>query len=555
MRKILFASSLSIGSLLIGLSVFAEQIGLDNNSSWGAGRYLMLEAGIALLTISILGMAFRNKFAVLGQRISEALNKFKKIKYSTRMVIFSLPVMLIVMAIYIWFALPNFEASKFNYYSLQAIAFKKHQLYLVQEPSPALLALDDPYNYVLRKSKGVEDIPWDASLYNKKFYLYWGPAPALPLFFFSAETLNHIGDEYLVLAFMCGLFFYCVLFSHLLWLRFNQTLPPWLFGVSVLVIGLSAPATWMLNASRIYEGAIIGSQFFFIGGCYWAYTSLKDKSPSLPKLTLAGLHWALALGTRFTILPVIFFAVGMTLLYVFKQIKPISIKSFFTALACLCAPLVLAGVGLGWYNWARFNSVFEFGLTYQLATVNYTTFHTPFSTYYINDNLYNYFIHALKFQRQFPYIQPIENTFSNERLAGLLYISPYILFAGLFIGRGIRQANLPNEEDGGTLGNWLMLTLAGSSLISMLTILSYYFPATRFGEDFMPSLLLLATASLGQGYRFLGRNTITRKAYIIFVVLVALFSVIASSLVAFPPQKAKYIFAFFKGIYGFLGFR
>jgi hypothetical protein len=26
-------------------------------------------------------------------------------------------------------------------------------------------------------------------------------------------------------------------------------------------------------------------------------------------------------------------------------------------------------------------------------------------------------------------------------------------------------------------------------------------------------------------------------------------------LVAFPPQKAKYIFAFFKGIYGFLGFR
>jgi hypothetical protein len=555
MRKIFFAIGLSIGSLLVGMSIFAEQIGLDNNSGWGAGRYLMLEAGIAMLIISILGMAFRNKLTVLGQRISGVVNKFNQIDYSARMIIFSLPVILVVIASYFWFALPNFESSKFNYYSLQATAFKKHQLYLVQEPSPALLALDDPYNYALRKSRGVEDFPWDASLYNKKFYLYWGPVPSLPLVLFSAEQLNHIGDEALVLAFMCGLFFYCVLFSHSIWLRFNQALPAWLFSVAVLIIGLSAPATWMLNASRVYEAAIIGCQFFFIGGCYWAYNSLKDKSPSPLKLILAGLHWALALGTRFTISPVIFFATGMTLLYVFRQTKPFSPKSFLPALAFLCTPLALAAIGLGWYNWARFNSVFEFGLTYQLATVNYTTFHTPFSTYYINDNLYNYFVHALKFQRQFPYIQPIENIFSNERLAGLLYISPYFLFAGLFIGRGIRRENLINEEDKGSLGNWLMLTLAGSSLISTLTILSYYFPATRFGEDFMPSLLLLATASLGQGYRFLGGNIITRKAYIFFITLVALFSVIASSLVAFLPQRAKFIFAFIQGIYRFFGFR
>ena len=515
----------------------------------------MLEAGIVLLIISILGMVFKDKLTILGQHISGAINKFKEINYSTRMIIFSLPVILVVIASYIWFALPNFEASKFNYYSLQAIAFKKHQLYLVQEPSPALLALDDPYNYALRKSKGVEDFPWDASLYNKKFYLYWGPVPSLPLVFFSAEALNHIGDEYLVLAFMCGLFFYCVLFSHSIWLRFNQALPPWLFGVAILVIGLSAPVPWILSASRVYEGAIIGCQFFFIGGVYWAYLSIKDKSPNPFKLILAGLHWALALGTRFTISPVILFATGMTLLYVFRQVKSFSLKSFLPALAFLCTPLALAALGLGWYNWARFNSVFEFGLTYQLATVNYTTFRTPFSTYYVNDNLYNYFVHALKFQRQFPYIQPIENTFSNERLAGLLYISPYILFAWMFIGRSVRQVSLPNEEDGGTLGNWLMLTLAGSSLISILTILSYYFPATRFGEDFMPSLLLLATASLGQGYRFLGGTTITRKAYIILITLVALFSAIASSLIAFPPHKAKYIFAFIRGIFEFLGFR
>jgi len=376
MRKILFTGGLSIGSLLVGLSVFAEQIGMDNDSGWGAGRILMLKMGIALLLISVLGMAFKDQLTSIGQRISRTTDKFKEINYSTRMIIFSVPVTLIVIASYVWFAQPNFQASKFNYYSLLAIAFKKHQLYLVQEPSPALLALDDPYNYVLRKEKGVEDFPWDASLYNKKFYLYWGPAPALLLTFFSAETLNHIGDEHLVFAFMCGLLLYCVFFSHSIWLKLNRALPPWLFGASILIIGLSAPVPWMLSASRVYEGAIIGCQFFFIGGCYWAYLSIKDKSPSAPKMILAGLHWAFALGTRITIAPAILFIIGMALIYVFKQVKPISIKSFLIVLVCLCAPLAVAAGGLGWYNWARFNSVFELGVTYQLAAINST--HLPF---------------------------------------------------------------------------------------------------------------------------------------------------------------------------------
>ncbi len=551
MKKILFASGLSIGVILAGISFFAEQIGIDNNSGWGAGRSLILKTGIALLLISALGMVFKDKLTDFGQCISRAINKFDKISYSTQMIIFSLPVILIVIASYIWFAQPNFEASRFNYYSLLAIAFKKHQLYLVEEPSSALLALNDPYDYGLRKRSGIEDFPWDVSLYNNKFYLYWGPVPSLILVFFNIEELNHIGDEHLVLAFMFGLFFYCVLFSYSIWLRFNQALPSWLFSVSVLAIGLSAPSTWMLNSSRIYEGAIIGCQLFFIGGCYWVYSSLNDKSPSPPKLILAGLHWALALGTRITILPVILFATGMTLLYVFKQIKPFSFKSYFPALLCLCAPLAVAAIGLGWYNWARFNSVFEFGLKYQLASVNYTTFNNLFSTEYINGNLYNYLIHPLKFQKQFPYIQPIENIFSNERLAGLLFISPFILYAGLFV----KEIVSPKKDQAkGFLGNWLMLIFAGSALISALTILSYYFPATRFSGDFMPSLLLLATSSLGPGYQNLGNN-ITRKAYIIFTTLVVIYSVIASSLVAFPPHRAGYAVAFIKGIYQFLGFR
>src|SRR6187455_485414 len=63
-----------------------------------------------------------------------------------------------------------------NYYDLQANAFLHGQLALEVEPDPALLALENPYEPADR-----ENIPvlWDATLYQGKYYLYWGPVPAV----------------------------------------------------------------------------------------------------------------------------------------------------------------------------------------------------------------------------------------------------------------------------------------------------------------------------------------------------------------------------------------
>jgi hypothetical protein len=37
------------------------------------------------------------------------------------------------------------------------------------------------------------------------------------------------------------------------------------------------------------------------------------------------------------------------------------------ALLAFGAPLVFGAIALGWYNWARFDSPFEFGMRYQLT--------------------------------------------------------------------------------------------------------------------------------------------------------------------------------------------
>jgi hypothetical protein len=218
-------------------------------------------------------------------------------------------------------------------------------------------------------------------------------------------------------------------------------------------------------------------------------------------------------------------------------------------------PLALTAGGLAWYNWARFNSVFEFGIKYQLANMDYNVFKNSFSTEYIKGNIYYYFFHPIKSQRLFPYFQPIEDLFSNERLAGLIYTSPYFLLAGLFVTSFLRQEKTQNTADARALQNWLMLTLAGSSFISIFTFLLFFFPTTRYGEDFMPSLLLLATSSLPAGYHFLSKNKITATTYILFTTLIAMSSVIMSTLVALQPYRVKFVLIFFKNISKLLGFQ
>ena len=58
-----------IGVVLLGLAVFAEQFGLDNDSGWGRGRILLLEVGIILVSINVLGVVFRNTLANIARLI------------------------------------------------------------------------------------------------------------------------------------------------------------------------------------------------------------------------------------------------------------------------------------------------------------------------------------------------------------------------------------------------------------------------------------------------------------------------------------------------------
>src|SRR5262249_46036284 len=72
----------------------------------------------------------------------------------------------------------NWHGQTSEGYPLLTDAFRAGQTSLRVQPPAALLALPDPFDPVANASLRLHD----ASLYHGKYYLYFGPTPALVLF-------------------------------------------------------------------------------------------------------------------------------------------------------------------------------------------------------------------------------------------------------------------------------------------------------------------------------------------------------------------------------------
>ena len=559
MRKIILSV---LGTSFLLKAIFDRQIGVDEG--WGRGKIFFLTVGLACIFAVLFALLFQQTYEKLKKYILAFVNRHISKAAQTFFIFFITAIA--VISVYVWLAQPFAKDTEnsYNYYSEQAIAFKNGNLFLAEKPSAELLSLSNPYDYILRKQANIEDFPWDVSLYKDRFYMYWGPAPSLLLMIFSEKFLTQVDDQYIALAFACGLFLYATLIVVACWNMRRQRIPLWMAWTCLLAIAFATPITVMLKDSRIYEASIFGCQFFFIGGCYWIYSAANDDHPMLWKLALGSIHWALAAGTRITIAPVILFASLATLIYFFKTSKGGSLVLHLKTIAVFGFPLLLAAIGLGWYNWARFGSILEFGITYQLTNVDYNIFKMSFSERYIQGNLYNYLIHPFKLSTRFPYITRVEYLPSNDRMSGFIYLTPYVLLLVIVplirVLNQLKKTKLSFQEQEtreipGSSGNWLINIFTGSTLISMTLILLFYFVTMRYIADFMPSLVLLTTLQLGQEFRRANRTSISWKILPGITVFLAIITITSNILVAMPQSGVIYAADLINSISKLTGFK
>lgn len=504
-----------LGIALILLMVFANQLGLESFPTWGLRRTALLLIGLSLLVIAW----FYRENNFLGRLIGSQNGRFT---------LSLLALNAAILLIYIWFAsdglwktLPN----ETNYYDLQANAFAKGQLALDVDPDPAFLAMPAEILYEPENRTGIP-VLWDATLYEGKYYLYWGPSPALllaPLKFFYSKDL---GDKLLSIIFLTGTLLFLNLIILDLWRRHFSHIPRWAVLAAVAFAGLVNPMPYVMVEGRIYEGAIIAAQFFLVGGFYFLLPAL-DKPTPIP-LALAGLFFALAIGARTPLAPGVGFVSLMLCVWAFQTQRARMVALIFS----FAMPLIVGAIAYMAYNYARFDSVTEFGFRYQLTSYNlYKNLDKTLSIAYFPPNIYKTVLNPLERREAFPYIfpnrwagpewltnyQPGMYLTFTENITGILYSSPFLLLGLLSIFR-----TKPNLR-------WILLALTLTALGIFLTLQSYFFIAMRYLLDLIPTLTILAVIGFWHGFD-LFKN---KKIYVLIALILLTYTLSLSLLISF----------------------
>jgi hypothetical protein len=390
------------------------------------------------------------------------------------------------------------------------------QVSLLVPPHPALLALPDPYEPSQNWRLAVHDM----ALYNGKYYLPFGPVPAVLLF----APVKWVTGNYLPDALGCAVFALGSLAATWLALRLMlntlfPTLSPWVLYLLCASVGFCNTYPYLLRRPAVYEVAIVAGQcFLMFAALFLARAALNAGRKPLRDAVLGGVMAVLAVGSRPQLL-----LPGGALILMLLLSPPAFEKQRWKMLAYGLAPFIAGGLVLAWYNYARFDSVFESGYHYQLPGFNVRKV-TLFQLDRIPVNLYFYLLCTPVLSSAFPFIRVIlhapftlpSNQFGQEPITGIVWLCPLILVVpvALWLWRRKSEDLRP--------GLWMVvLVVSGLAVLSVDGMLS---ATMRYQGD--ASNLFFLAGSIGAAWLLLsGPEVIRRQGPRILVVLLAVASI------------------------------
>ena len=385
-----------------------------------------------------------------------------------------------------------------GYYDLLGRAFVNGQLRLPVEPAPELLALPDPWSDKINRPYRL----LDTVLYNRHYYLYHGATPAVLLFGpWYLITRHDFPENFATFLFsLGGYLFLSALFARIL-SSLSIRLPVGLYILFLLSLGVGQSVPFLLHRANVYEVAISCGYFCLCSGFYFLFQLLAgSKNPRLWG-ALSGLSFGLAIGSRpHLALAAAAVFVGLVLL---PDARSKGVRRFFRAnVLAFAIPVVLCGLAVALYNYARFDNPLEFGIRYLLGGDMYRNFHLSTN---LARGLYYLLISPPDLIPEFPFVRlalrppfaPLSNVFPPdyflEPIAGILSLCPLILIApGLVVWAKRERA---------VFG--ILAIMFVSSAASILVIASVPFSSHRYEVDFAPYLLLIACVVAGAGLQTL----------------------------------------------------
>jgi hypothetical protein len=490
-----------LGLLLALLALLANILGLDNDAGWGSSRLALLilgaaVAGGALALRGLAGQRRQKNGLVLPGWLQALLRSERAALAAALLTIAGLS------AFTLWFAsnglFPRFPRIG-SLYPLLGDAILHGQAALLEIPDPALARLDNPYD--LRQREGLAYL-WDASYFDGKYYLYWGPVPALVFSAAGWITPGQPPDQLVVL--LAGLGLMGVLLS-LLWKirrRWYPRAPGLSLGLFIFAAVMNLPVLFLLVRPHQYETSILSGLFFLFLGLLGLWNWMDSRRPGW--LALAGTGWGLAVASRYNLALSVGVFTAAALLLAWRARR--AGRPFGRSALALAAPLALCALGLGLYNLARFGSPLQTGLAYQLTVAVPEAGY--FSSGYFLPNLYRYMFYPYRPSGVFPVIEAVPpQTLSlpgwaaglpalpyDQAVFGILPALPVLWLLLLWAARPAREEpGQPPCQDRGQ-ARLLAAILGAGGLLQFLFLSFYYYYAVRFWTDF--SLLLLVVVVL-----------------------------------------------------------
>lgn len=391
-----------------------------------------------------------------------------------------------------------------GYYNYLGRAFAQGQLHLPMEPAKELLALKNPWDPAVNG-------PWrlhDGVLYKGRYYLYHGAGPALVLFApWRILTGSDLPENFALVLLCFGAYLFLSGGLVILLKRADAVPGPGLLVLMLLVLAVGTGVPYLLIRIWVYELAIAGAYFGAAGGWFFLACGLEARRP-LAWYVTSGVLFGIAMSSR----PHVGIAGGACALLVLLS------RRQWKAVVALAAPVVLSGLAVLAYNYARFDNALEFGMHYQLTGernqqqlnpsienlfpgVYYLLFCSPFVS------------PVFPFVRLFTRLPVITKSlppgYFFEPTAGALLISPVLV--GLVLLPVLRRVSSSVVV--------VALGTVGTALGAFLFVITIGLTTQRYQIDFVPLTVLAALVSMAV--------TIRRWRGARRVLLVTVFSVLS----------------------------
>lgn len=383
---------------------------------------------------------------------------------------------------------------------------------------PALEAMENPYDTKERHRLGV-NYHWDEAYYNHHYYMYFGVVPTIILFIpFKLLTgtalLSYQATQTFAAFTIIGLFYLFYLYCKYYFQKFPFSLYL-LFSSALSILSIS----YSIAFPALYCTAIVSGICMMVWSivCFFKSMQLNEEESKCNLfLFLGAVLGALAFGCR----PPVALANIVVSVVISKilQTRLLDRKVKIEKILLILVPYLVIGIMLMFYNYARFDNVFEFGQSYQLTLADQHMYRNFWENFNAKKTIIATFLNFYlvpSFTDNFPFI----------RYCGVFFNYPVLLLSVRIFSKSVSQVLREKQ-----LYSFSLLSLISTVVITIFTVYWSPFLLERYHLDFYYVLCIVSFIAAAAWLESVNEK---KKNLLIIFMVILLFAVYMTSFLFF----------------------